>query len=107
MRKYTLTINPSKVDFAPTDVLTEIFQNVNTILSTAKFSVPLFREFGNNALFVDKPMSTIRPTMIAEIVEVVEKYEARVLVEEIKMNGEIDGILRPTIIISLKSGVEI
>lgn len=107
MRKYTLTINPSKVDFAPADVLTEIFQNVNTILNTAKFSVPLFREFGNSALIVDKPMTTIRPTMIAEIVEVVEKYEPRVLVEEIKMNGEIDGILHPTITISIKSGVEI
>lgn len=104
-RTYTVTINPSVINFRPTSTLEELFQNINTIVSTAKFSVPLFREFGTNAFFVDKPMSTIRPSIISEVVEVVEKYEPRVIVEEIKMSSEIDGQLYPTIIISLRNGV--
>ena len=106
-RTYTVTVNPSVINFRPSTVLEEIFQNINTILSTAKFSVPLFRGFGTDAFFVDKPMTNIRPTMIAEIIEVVEKYEPRVIVEEIKMSGDIDGQLFPTIIISLKNGVKL
>lgn len=106
-RTYTLTVNPSVINFRPSTTLEEIFQNINTIFSTAKYSVPLFREFGTNAFFVDKPMTSIRPTLIAELIEVVEKYEPRVIVEEIKMSGEIDGQLYPTIIISLKNGVKL
>lgn len=106
-RTYTITVNPTTVNFRPSTVLEEIFQNLNTIVSTTKFSVPLFREFGVDAVFVDKPMSTIRPNMIAEIIEVVEKFEPRVVVEEIKMSGEIDGKLYPIIIISLRNGVKL
>lgn len=106
-RTYTVTVNPSVINFRPATVLEEIFQNISTIVSTARFSVPLFREFGTNAFFVDKPMTTIRPTLIAELIEVVEKYEPRVIVEEIKMSGEIDGKLFPTIIISVQNGVKL
>lgn len=106
-KTYTVMINPSTINFRPLTVLEEIFQNINTILSTVKFSVPLFREFGTNAVFIDKPMTTIRPTLIAEIIEVVEKYESRVIVEEIKMSGEIDGQLYPIVIISIRNGVKL
>ena len=106
-RTYTVTVNPSVINFRPLTVLEEIFQNINTILGTAKYSVPLFREFGTDAFFVDKPMTTVRPTLIAEIIEVVEKYETRVIVEEVKMSGELDGKLYPTIIITIRNGVKL
>lgn len=104
-RTYTVTINPSDINFRPSTTLEEIFQNINTIFSTARYSVPLFRDFGINAFFVDKPMTTIRPTLIAEIIEAVEKYETRVIVEEVKINGDLDGKLFPIIIISIRNGV--
>lgn len=107
MNQYTVKINPSKVNFRPANVLEEIFQNINTILSTSKYSVPLFREFGTNAFFVDKPMTTIQPSLIAEIIEVVETYEPRVFVEEVKMDGDIDGQLYPTLIIQIRNGVSL
>lgn len=104
---YTVIYNPSEINFRPANTLEEIFQNINTILSTAKYSVPLFREFGMDAFFIDKPMTTIRPTLIAEMIDVIEKFEPRVIVEEIKMSGEIDGQLYPTLIISLRNGVSL
>lgn len=107
MTKYTLTYNPSVINFRPVDTLEEIFQNINTILGTYKFSVPLFREFGFAAEFVDKPMSILQPLFVREVVETIEKYEPRVIVEEVKLTAEIDGIAYPIIIFSLKSGVKL
>jgi len=88
-------------------MLEEIFQNINTILGTYKFSVPLFRGFGFKAEFIDKPMSILHPLYVREVVETVEKYEERVIVEEVKMTAEIDGTAYPIIIFSLKSGVNV
>ena len=45
MAQYTVTLS-SQVDFAPSDEVREILQNVRTILSTRKGSVPLDRDFG-------------------------------------------------------------
>lgn len=106
-RQYTLTYNPSVINFRPESVLEEIFQNINTILGTYKFSVPLFRGFGLEAEFVDKPMSILHPLFVREVVETVEKYEPRVIVEEVKMTAEVDGITYPIIIFNLKNGVNV
>ncbi|MGG2114020.1 hypothetical protein ABFY60_26925 [Lysinibacillus pakistanensis] len=105
--QYTLTYNPSKINFRPANELEEIFQNINTILGTYKFSVPLFRDFGFQAEFIDRPMSILHPLYVREVVETVEKYEPRVMVEEVKMTAEIDGTAYPIIIFSLKSGVKV
>lgn len=106
-RQYTLTYNPSVINFRPESVLEEIFQNINTILGTYKFSVPLFRDFGFLAEFIDRPMSVLHQIYVREVVETIEKYEERVIVEEVKMTAEIDGIAYPIVIFSLKSGVKI
>lgn len=103
--QYTLTYNPSTINFRPLNVLEEIFQNINTVLGTTKFTVPLDRAFGLNATFVDDPMTTIHPHMVAEVIETVEKYEDRVIVEEVKLIANIDGKLYPTVIFTPKNGV--
>ena len=105
MTKYTLTFNPKNINFAPATVLEEVYQNINTILNTYRFSVPLFREFGLKSEFIDKPMNLLTPIYVKEIVETVEKFEPRVTVEEVKMKAEMDGKVYPTIIFTLRSGV--
>lgn len=105
MTKYTLTFNPTNINFAPATVLEEIYQNINTIINTYVFSVPLFRGFGLKAEFIDKPMSVLPPMYVKEIVETVEQFEPRVIVEEVKINAEIDGKAYPIIIFSLRDGV--
>lgn len=105
MSQYTLTYSPKAINFNPTDVIEEIYQNINTILSTYKFTVPLFRDFGFDAKFIDRPMSILSPLYVKEVVETIEKYEERVIVEEVKMTAEIDGIAYPIIIFTLKNEV--
>lgn len=104
-QQYTLTYNPSVINFRPNSVLEEIFQNINTILGTSKFSVPLFRSFGLIESFVDKPVTNLHPLFVAEIFEAAETYEPRVIVEEVKLDVNVDGQAYPTIIFSLRNGV--
>lgn len=104
---YTLTIklHPNVINFRPASVIEEILQNVNTIVSTVIYSVPLFREFGVNTSFLDEPTPIVKARLIAEISEKVERYEPRVLVEEILFKAELDGKVIPTLIFSIRNGV--
>lgn len=104
-QRYTLTYNPSSINFRPANELEDIFQNLNTIMGTRKYSVPLFRAFGLENATVDKPMSVLHPLLVAEYVEVIEKYEPRVIVEEVKLTANQDGQAYPTVIFRLRNGV--
>lgn len=105
MTQYTVSYNPSVINFRPSSILEEIYQNINTILGTTKFSVPLYRDFGLLTSFVDKPVTTLHPLLVSEIFEAVETYEPRVIVEEVKLDANTDGQAYPTIIFSLRNGV--
>ena len=104
---YTLTVNPSEINFRPGSVLEEILQNVHTIVSTTKFSVPLFREFGINASFLDDPTPLIQSKLVAEVIEKVEYFEPRVIVEGITISTNDDGRMIPTLKISIRNGVKL
>lgn len=104
---YTLTINPAKIDFRPSSVIEEILQNVHTIVATTKYSVPLYREFGVNATFIDEPTPLVKSRLVAEVIEKVEYFEPRVIVEEVIINGNEDGQLIPTLKISIRKGVKL
>ena len=67
------------VDFSPQDEITEILQNVQTIMATTKGSVPLDRDFGVSADYVDKPMAKAKAMLAAEIIQKVraESYHHR------------------------------
>lgn len=89
--------------------LVEIYQNVQTILSTTKGSLFLDRHFGINNNIIDTPspaaMSAYRNQVITEI----QKQEPRVTVVSIdfKSNtGEAgEGLLRPIVKIKINDGV--
>lgn len=91
----------SEIDFAPSDEYTEIYQNVKTLLSTIKFSVPLDRELGVNAEYVDKPTPKAMAMLSEEIIEAVGKYEPRAAVESISFDGDADGNLIPKVRITI------
>lgn len=108
MNRYSLSYNPTVINFMPANELDEIFQNLNTILGTAKFTVPLDREFGMKWDFVDKPLSVLHPLYVAEVIEIIEKYEPRVAVEEVKLSSEpMDGKAYPIIIFRLRNEVNL
>ena len=85
--------------------LTEIMQNVRTILSTAKGSVPLDREFGLDSAMVDEPESILRARRVADIVSAIETYEPRVMVTHVDWRGDGDGVVQPTVRVRIKDGV--
>ena len=101
---HTVTYNAAEINFRPASVLEEIYQNINTIISTYKFTVPLNRGFGLDASFIDSPMSVIHPIYVAEIIETVEKYESRVIVEEVQMKVNLEGQVYPVISFRLREG---
>lgn len=93
-----VTGKAQKIDFAPQSALEEIAQNVRTILTTPKYSVPLDREFGLNATMLDAPAPLAKARLTAEIVEAVQRYEPRVKVERVTFEGDgAEGILRPKV----------
>ena len=78
------------VDFAPQNVQMEILQNCSTILSTSKFSVPLDRDFGVDANYVDAAKAKAE----SEIFAALKKYEPRVTVKQITWRSNVEGVLR-------------
>lgn len=105
MTAYEVTYHPNQINFRPSSEIEEIYQNINTIIGTAKFSVPLNRAFGLSQSFIDTPMPDFHPAYVAEIFDAVEEFEPRVIVEEVKMKAQENGRVYPTIIFRLRGEV--
>ncbi len=67
-----------------------VLQNVAVILATRKGSVPLYRSFGLNMDFLDKPAPAARVRMIAEVREAVETWEPRATVRGVTFSGDLE-----------------
>lgn len=107
MGQYTVTLS-SQIDFAPTNEVREILQNVRTILSTRKGSVPLDRDFGLTSEHIDKPLPVAKMLMRSEVIDTVEKYEPRATIVSIDFYEDttvaMDGILKPRIVVQIGEG---
>lgn len=89
------------IDFAPSSEAAEIMQNLRTIISTIKYSVPLDRDFGVDASYVDKPTAVAEAMLADEIVAAIQKYEPRVTVESISFTADVDGQLIPKVQVAI------
>lgn len=72
-----------KINLAPETTVEEVLQNVATIVSTPKYTVPLDRGFGLTRQFIDMPMPTAQAILVSEVFDAIEKYEPRAEVVEI------------------------
>lgn len=95
------------IDFAPKDILTEIIQNVRTIISTMQFSVPLDRRFGIDGTVIDLPVSVAMARISAEVIRAVTEYEPRCRVVSVDFEETIttdaeEGRLTPKVSIAIK-----
>ena len=92
----------NKISFSPATERDEIVQNVATIISTVRYSVPYDREFGINPEYLDDPSLISRSRLIADIVAKIKKYEprAKVVSVDFKEDGA-EGILKPIVRIDL------
>lgn len=69
-----------RLRFSETNTINSVLQNIAVILATRKGSIPLYREFGLDNSFVDKPMPVAKVLMIAPVREAVETWEPRAAV---------------------------
>ncbi len=91
---------PLKVDFEPQNDLVEIAQNVYTLLSTDKYTVPLKRSFGLTSTVIDQPINMVQAKLRAEIMDVIARWEPRFIVQEIdfsKSTNLKEGVLYPVV----------
>ncbi len=92
-----------EIDFAPASEAAEILQNLRTIITTTKYSVPLDRDFGFNADMLDKPMNVAQAQLQSEIIMAIKRYEPRVTVTSISFTGTDDGRLIPKVQVMIKN----
>ncbi|MBQ3694240.1 MAG: hypothetical protein II884_05660, partial [Synergistaceae bacterium] len=64
-----VSLMPEEINFAPANVIEEVVQNVRTICTTSKYSVPMDRLFGVDAVMLDRPTPRAMAAMQAEIVQ--------------------------------------
>lgn len=103
MQIVDVTAELKEISFSPTNEVEEILQNVKTILTTTKYSVPLDRKFGINAEILDMPLPYIQAKLTAEIISAIQKYEPRVVVNKVIYNGDgQEGKLIPTVRVMIK-----
>jgi phage baseplate assembly protein W len=95
--------NKNKVNFAPSSVMEEVIQNVQTIIATPIYSTPLNRSFGVDAIMLDLPLPVLQAKLAAEIVQAIEKFEPRVAVVKVNFTGNAEsGNVKPYVTLSLK-----
>ena len=82
-----------EINFAPANLVEEVAQNVRTICTTPKYSVPLDRLFGVNAVIVDRPTPKAIAEMQAELIQAIRRFEPRCRVKKVSFDGNIDGRL--------------
>lgn len=94
------------IDFAPTSEAAEILQNIRTIITTTKYSVPLDRDFGINAEMLDAPINVAQARLQSEMITAIKKYEPRVEITSISFTGPDDGVLVPKVQVRIKNDNE-
>lgn len=79
-------------------------QEIRTLLSTRKGSVPLDRDFGITWDYVDMPINDAMPYIVAEIGMQLEKYVPRISVKDIAFSSDdaLDGQLKPKVICEIR-----
>lgn len=92
------------IDFGATGTK-EILQNVKTIITTPKYTVPLFRDFGIEGDPTDRPMPVAQAKHIANIIRAVQQYEPRAKVLQVTYVNDPaaaqDGKLIPKVRVSI------
>lgn len=99
--EYTVFGTLGEIDFAP-DPVKEVLQNVQTIIATKKFSVPLHRDLGLDFTVLDQPLPKAQAGLRTEIIEAIRQFEPRARVRRVEFSGdEAAGYLTPKVTVSV------
>lgn len=97
---YTVSATDLKtIRFNAGDTVDSVLQNIAVILSTPRGTVPLYRDFGLDWSFLDKPTPMAKVLMVAPVREAIERWEPRATVLNVSFSEDParPGILIPTV----------
>ena len=103
---YTVSATDLKsIQFNEKNELNAVLQNIAVILSTPMGTVPLYRDFGLDWSFLDKPTPVAKVLMVAPVREAVERWEprARVLNVSFQTDPSQPGTLIPTVEVEINA----
>lgn len=85
--------------FNEQETVNSVLQNIAVILSTPMGTVPLYREFGLDWSFLDKPMPIAKVLMVAPVREAIQRWEPRATVLNVfaREDPSRPGLLIPTV----------
>ena len=95
----------SRLRFGETDTVNSVLHNIAVILATPRGTVPLYRDFGLDMTFLDKPVPAAKVLMVAPVREAVERWEprARVLNVSFQTDPAQPGTLIPTVEVEINA----
>jgi len=98
----TIDSLPVGITFGLTGV-PEVMQNVRTLLTTRRGTVPMDRDFGISFEFLDSPINKTRAKAEQEIFLQLKKYEPRAILKQIIWDANvIEGQVRPVVRLEVK-----
>lgn len=88
------------------DEIKEVLRNVAVILATPKGSVPMYRSFGLDMSFLDKPMNVAKNMAVIPVREAIEEWEPRAVYKDMTLffDPSNPGKLAFTVQIEIKVG---
>jgi phage baseplate assembly protein W len=96
---------PANITYGLTGV-SEVMQNVRTILMTRRGTVPLDRNFGISFDFLDSPINTTRAKAEQEIFLQLKKYEPRAILKQIMWETDVtSGKISPSVKVEVNPNV--
>lgn len=105
--EYTVSAtNLSNIRLDETDWVREVLRNVAVILATPKGSVPMYRDFGLDMSFLDKPVNVAKNMAIIPVREAIEQWEPRAVYKgmTLTMDPSNPGKLTFTVQIEIEAG---
>ena len=95
-----------RINWEPGSELTEVVQNVQTLLSTHVFSVPLDRRLGVLWDAIDEPLNGSSESILREeLLNVIQTYEPRAIVNSVEFTYDPQKErMIPVVDISIKGG---
>ncbi len=97
---YTVSATDLKsIQFNEKNELNAVLQNIAVIISTPIGTIPLYRDFGLDWSFLDKPTPVANVLMVAPVREAVQRWEPRATVLDVSFSEDPaqPGVLIPTV----------
>lgn len=92
-----------EINFAPRTVAEEVIQNLQTILTTYKGTVPLDRDFGISMDLVDNPVrERLKVKIYNDMLNAIRRYEPRCSLLGIVVESDEDGKVQIGIKVDIK-----